>query len=212
MTNRLFTPSISPAVQAIAPQPLIQSIVQPVAQPLVQSIVQPVIQPITPPVEPQLVQSVIQPVSPPLTQSIVQPVTQPLVQSVVAPPVTPVVQPVVQTIVQPIPQPVVQVIPQPVVTLPQPTVPQLVPQPVTPGPRPLAPSPSYEKYIPPTPMTQAVANEIGPKVYQFYQYVPAQQNAIASIQQGPAFSTITTPIQNTNLSVGVPQFSTLTYI
>jgi hypothetical protein len=154
---------------------------------------------------------------PVVAQETVAVVPQPTVQQVVQPIVQPVVQPVIQSVVQPASTTTAPQLVQPIVQPIQLTasIPQIITQPVVPIQKPLTPSPKYESYIPPTPMPQSLANEIGPKVYQFYQYVPVQQTTPsvvnASIQQGPAFSTITTPVQNLSL-VGVPQYTTLSYV
>ena len=115
----------------------------------------------------------------PQLSTVVQPVVEPRV-SIVAP--TPAVQPVVTSTVQP-------VFSAPVVTPPltaSTTQSQLVPTPVliNPNAKPLTPSPSYEKFIPPTPSTLSTTTV--PKIYQFYQYAPAPQ--------GPAYATITAPV------------------
>ena len=117
----------------------------------------------------------------PQLSTVVQPVVEPRV-SIVAP--TPAVQPVVTSTVQP-------VFSAPVVTPPltaSTTQSQLVPTPVliNPNAKPLTPSPSYEKFIPPTPSTTTLSTTTVPKIYQFYQYAPAPQ--------GPAYATITAPI------------------
>lgn len=217
-SSRMFAPSIPPAVQslpaptpvsqvmtvpvipqqtlAVVPQPVIEPIVQQAVQPVMQSVVQPIA-----PVTQALVESVIQPTVQPITQSVIQTVPTPVVQPVMEQVIQPVVQPIVQPVVQPLIQPVIQPIVQPVI----------------PGPKPLTPSPKYDKYIPPTPMPSSLANDISPKVYQFYQYVPVQQNVAASmvntlIPQGPAYSTNSVPVQNIGLSVGAPQYRTLTFI
>ena len=168
---------------SIAIIPQTQTVAQP-AQTL------PVMQPVIPqaaqtpaPVVPQLVQSVIQPV-----QSVIQPI-----QSVIQP---------VQSVIQPI-------------AVTQPTVPLFISQPVPP--KPLTPSPKYEKFIPPTPISKSLANDIGQqKVYQFYQYVPVQQSVVPMVntlvQQGPAYSPITVPVQNVALSYIAPQYGTLSIV
>ena len=86
------------------------------------------------------------------------------------------------------------------------TTPQLVPTPVlvSPYPKPLTPSPTYDKYIPPTPSSSStISTTATPTIYQFYQYAPAAT--------GPAYSTISTPltgVQSAPLSV-LPQYGTL---
>ena len=154
---------------------------------------------------------------PVVAQETVAVVPQPTVQQVVQPIVQPVVQPVAQSVVQP---PSTITAPQLVQPIFQPiqltaSIPQIIAQPAVPIQKPLTPSPKYESYIPPTPMPQSLANEISPKVYRFYQYVPVQQTSPSilntSIQQPPAFSTITTPVQNLSL-VGAPQYATLSYV
>ena len=129
-------------------------------------------------------------------------VPQPVLQTVATPLVQPVIQPTVApALVQSLVQPVSVVQPLAVAIPPPP-------------PKPLTPSPQYDKFIPPTPMPQSLANDMPPKVYQFYQYVPVQANTPVnvSLQQAPAYSTVSTPIQTVAYTVGVPQYNTITYI
>lgn len=224
-STRMIVPSIPPAVQSLpAPTPVSQVMTIPVVpqqtvavvpQPLIEPIIQQAVQPV--------MQSFVQPIAP-VAQSIIQPTVQPITQSVIQPIVqtvpTPVMEQVIQPVVQPIAPPVVSQIVQPVVqpvAMPLPPMQQYIPQPVIPGPRPLTPSPNYDKFIPPTPMPSSLANDIPPKAYQFYQYVPVQQNVSTSmvntlIPQGAAYSTNSVPVQNIGLSVGAPQYRTLTFI
>lgn len=224
-STRMIVPSIPPAVQSLpAPTPVSQVMTIPVVpqqtvavvpQPLIEPIIQQAVQPV--------MQSFVQPIAP-VAQSIIQPTVQPITQSVIQPIVqtvpTPVMEQVIQPVVQPIAPPVVSQIVQPVVqpvAMPLPPMQQYIPQPVIPGPRPLTPSPNYDKFIPPTPMPSSLANDIPPKAYQFYQYVPVQQNVSTSmvntlIPQGAAYSTYSVPVQNIGLSVGAPQYRTLTFI
>ena len=148
----------------------------------------------------------------PQTETVGQPAqTLPIMQ-----PVTPqgaqTAPPVVPQLVQSIIQPVQSVI-QPIAVT-QPIVPLFISQPVPP--KPLTPSPKYEKFIPPTPVPQSMANDMPPKVYQFYQYVPVQQTGTpivnTSVQQSPAYSTITVPVQNVALSYVAPQYGTITLV
>ena len=135
----------------------------------------------------------------PLTTSTV-PVSlapQPVLSTVVQPRVslvatTPAVQPVVTSTVQPVATSTVQPVVAPPAVAPSLTTSTtqapLVPTPVLINPyaKPLTPSPSYERFIPPTPSTTTLSATNVPKIYQFYQYAPAPQ--------GPAFATITTPV------------------
>ena len=123
-------------------------------------------------------------------------------------------QPILQTVVKPVVQPVVQPVIQPIVTpmvMTPPAKPQILPQTVIPTPlqRNLSLSPDYGQFIPPTPIPQGLPYDAPPKIYQFYQQVP---NLSASVQAVPAFSTISTPTQSLNLSMGVPQYQTLSLI
>ena len=148
----------------------------------------------------------------PQTETVGQPAqTLPIMQPVtpqVAQTPAPVVPQLVQSIIQP-----VQSIIQPIAVT-QPIVPLFISQPVPP--KPLTPSPKYEKFIPPTPISKSMANDIGQKVYQFYQYVPVQQNVTPMVntlvQQGPAYSPITVPVQNVALSYIAPQYGTLSIV
>ena len=178
----LTTPVVSQPSLAVVPQTLVEPVVQPVAQPLVQSIVQPV----------------------------VQPIVTPAVQTVATPIVTPVVAPTVATSLV-----------APVVPTVAPPMTQLAPQPVlqTPGPQTLAPSPDYSRFIPPTPMTSTLANEMPPRIYQFYKLAPTPAPTTTpvaltnvALQQVPAFSTVSTPVVNTGLALGGPQFNTYTLV
>ena len=126
--------------------------------------------------------------------SVQTPQVAPLTASTV--PVTLAPQPLLSTVVQPAVQPVVTSTVQPVVSAPvvtpsltaSTTQSQLVPTPVliNPNAKPLTPSPSYEKFIPPTPSTTTLSTTTVPRIYQFYQYAPAPQ--------GPAYATITAPV------------------
>ena len=74
-------------------------------------------------------------------------------------------------------------------------------------PRPLAPSPSYERYIPPTPKTTSLLANETPRIYQFYHYAPASQVSSVPTTQMAAYSTISAPVagvQTPTLSV-LPQ-------
>ena len=74
-------------------------------------------------------------------------------------------------------------------------------------PRPLAPSPSYERYIPPTPKTTSLLANETPRIYQFYHYAPAPQVSSVPTTQMAAYSTISAPVagvQTPTLSV-LPQ-------
>ena len=228
-STRMIVPSIPPAVQSlpaptpvsqvmtipVVPQQTVAVVPQPLIEPIIQQAVQPVMQSFVQPIAP-VAQSIIQPTVQPMTQSVIQPI----VQTVPTPVVQPVMEQVIQPVVQPIAPPVVSQIVQPVVqpvAMPLPPMQQYIPQPVIPGPRPLTPSPNYDKFIPPTPMPSSLANDIPPKAYQFYQYVPVQQNVSTSmvntlIPQGAAYSTNSVPVQNIGLSVGAPQYRTLTFI
>lgn len=195
-----ITPTILPPAPTLTPQPVIQSAAQPLVQSLAQPIVAPPImaQPLTQSLAQPLVQPLAQPLAQPLTQPLVQPLTQPLVASPI------MAQPLVQPMAQPLIQPAIQ---------PQVT-PQLIPQPVlsSPFPRPLTPSPTYDKYIPPTPKSTSVIPDDGTaKIYQFYQYAPAQQTPLINplAAQAPMYSTISSPItsiQNPLLSMAAPQY------
>ena len=145
-----------------------------------------------------------------IPQTVVQPIMQPAIPQGVQ-----TAQPVVPQLVQSVIQPVQSVIPvmQPMVVT-QPIIQQFIPQP--PPPKPLTPSPKYEKFIPPTPISKSMANDIGQTVYQFYQYVPVQQNVTPMVntlvQQGPAYLPITVPVQNVALSYIAPQYGTLSIV
>ena len=194
-----ISPTILPPAPTLAvPQPVIQS----AAQPLVQSLAQPLV---APPIMAQpLTQSLAQPLVQPLAQSLAQPLTQPLV----APPI------MAQPLVQPMAQPLIQQAIQP------PATPQLIPQPVlsSPFPRPLTPSPTYDKFIPPTPKSTSIMPDDGTaKIYQFYQYAPAQQTPLINplAAQAPMYSAISSPmtsIQNPLLSMAAPQYRTMSLI
>ena len=142
----------------------------------------------------------------PMFQSLVQPVAQPLIQSIA----TPVVQPMIQPVVQPVVQPMVQPVASSMIMTPPP-MPQVMPQTTvipTPIQKTLTPSPDYSKFIPPTPVSQSVVNDMPPKIYQFYQQVPT-----SSIQAAPAYSTINAPAQSLVLSgVGMPQYRTFSWV
>ena len=149
----------------------------------------------------------------PQTQTVAQPVqTLPVMQPVISQAEqtpTAVVPQLVQSVIQP-----VQSVIQPIAVT-QPTVPLFISQPVPP--KPLTPSPKYEKFIPPTPISKSLANDIGQqKVYQFYQYVPVQQSVAPMVntlvQQSPAYSTMTVPVQNVALSYIAPQYGTLSIV
>ena len=121
------------------------------------------------------------------------------------PPIALAPQPIFQPVVQPVVQPIVQPMVQPVVTplvMPSQTMSQMLPQPVP-------TSPEYSRFIPPTPITHGLPQDAPPKIYQFYQQVP---NLSSSVQAVPAYSTISSPVQGSYLSVGVPQYQTLSLI
>mgnify|MGYP006873153137 CR=1 FL=1 len=146
----------------------------------------------------------------------------------------------VSQIVTPVPQvsqiAVSQVVPTVSVA---PPMPQLPPQPVPvppPMPKPLAPSPPYEAFVPPTPVTKSVSDNAPPQIYQFYKAVPAPAPApaplTASLVNVPlttsvnipvttsvnipvttSYSTYTAPVPvvpTTNLLLEVPQYQTTT--
>ena len=144
----------------------------------------------------------------PVIQSAAQPLVQSLAQPLVAPPI------MAQPLVQPMAQPLIQQAIQP------PATPQLIPQPVlsSPFPRPLTPSPTYDKFIPPTPKSTSIMPDDGTaKIYQFYQYAPAQQTPLINplAAQAPMYSAISSPmtsIQNPLLSMAAPQYRTMSLI
>ena len=140
-------------------------------------------------------QPILQPMAQPLVSSLVQPVAQPLVSSLV--------QPVAQPLVQPIPQPVVS----PMVIPPQPAPQVISPALVSSSMGSLAPSITYDKFIPPTPVPQSLANDMPQPIYQFYRQVPT-----TSVQAAPAYSTISAPVQNLSYSVGAPQYRTFSWM
>ena len=172
-----------------------------------------------------LLSSTVSPVvTSPLVTSTVQPLVTPAPVVTTTPVVTPApvvtTSPVVTSTVQPLvtPAPVVTSTVSPLVTSVAPTVPmvtpsvaplgtiassQLVPTPllVSPYPKPLTPSPSYEKFIPPTPSTTTLSATNTPTIYQFYHYAPATT--------GPAYSTITTPLTGVQNPLILPQYGTL---
>ena len=175
------------------------------------------------PINTQVSQIVVFPVVPqtsiaiiPQTQTVAQPAqTLPIMQPVI-PQGAQTAPPVVPQLVQSVIQPVQSVIPvmQPLL-LTQPIVQQFIPPP--PPPKPLTPSPKYDKFIPPTPIPKSLANDIGQQqVYQFYQYVPVQQSVAPMVntlvQQGPAYSPITVPVQNVARSYIAPQYGTLSIV
>ena len=185
-----LTPNIAPISTTILPQ--VSTLTVP--RPIVQSVVQPLVQPLTQPL---------------VTQTIMaQPLVQPLTQSLVPQPI--IAQPIVQPLAQPLIQPAIQ----------PPATPQLIPQPVLSSniPRPLTPSPTYDKFIPPTPKSTSINPNDGPtKIYQFYQYAPAQQTPLINslVPQAPMYSTISSPfssIQNPVLSMTTPQYRTMSLV
>ena len=205
-----ISPTILPPAPTLTPQPVIQSAAQPLVQSLAQPIVAPPImaQPLTQSLDQPLVQPLAQPLTQPLVQPLAQSLAQPLTQPLVAPPI------MAQPLVQPMAQPLIQQAIQP------PATPQLIPQPVlsSPFPRPLTPSPTYDKYIPPTPKSTSIIPDDGTaKIYQFYQYAPAQQTPLINplAAQAPMYSAISSPmtsIQNPLLSMAAPQYRTMSLI
>ena len=89
-----------------------------------------------------------------------------------APEVSQIVVPQVQQTVSMVPQvstlAVSQVVPTVSMSVP---MPQAVPVP-PPMPKPLSPSPPYEAFIPPTPVTKYISDNEPPKIIQFYKPVP----------------------------------------
>ena len=90
-----------------------------------------------------------------------------------------------------------------------PTVSMSVPmvQPVVvppPMPKPLTPSPPYEAFIPPTPVTKSVSDNAPPQIYQFYQAVPVPRPAPAPVT---TTSFVNVPVTT---SVNVPVTTTMT--
>ena len=68
-------------------------------------------------------------------------------------------------------------------------------------------------------MTSTLANEMPPRIYQIYKLAPTPAPATApvaltsvALQQAPAFSTVSTPVVNTSLALGAPQFTTYTLV
>jgi hypothetical protein len=88
--------------------------------------------------------------------------------------------------------------------------PQLVPVP-PPIPKPLTPSPPYEAFIPRTPLTRSVSDNISPQIYQFYKPVPVPPPATTtSFVNVPVATTVNVPVTT---SVNIPvttSYSTLT--
>ena len=100
----------------------------------------------------------------------------------------------------------------------------------------LTPSPPYESFIPPTPITKYVSDNATPRIYQFYKPVPipppAPLTTTTSLVNVPvttsvnvpvttsvnipvttSYSTLTAPVPvvpRTNLLLGVPQYQTTT--
>ena len=92
-------------------------------------------------------------------------------------------------------------------------VPQLVPVP-PPIPKPLTPSPPYESFIPPTPITKYVSDNATPRIYQFYKPVPvpppAPLTTTTSLVNVPVTTSVNVPVTT---SVNIPvttSYSTLT--
>ena len=122
------------------------------------------------------------PTPPVPTTQVSQMVPMPITQSSQVLPAGPASQ-IMQPLVLPVYQPVF--ISQP-----------LQQQPIMPPapPRPLTPSPTYDKFIPPTPTPGCLHQDAPGKIYRFYQQIPV-------------YEIMTTPTQ----VVDAPQFSTLTY-
>ena len=190
--SNIQTPPMAQSVATLTPT-VPQLVVQaPPTQPIVQTIQQPIVQEV-----PKTI-TVPQPIIPVIPQPVVQTVPQPVVQTVPQPVVQTVPQPIVQTIPQPVvqtvPQPIVQAVPQPVLPMTTPQNISMVPQTVVanPIPKQYTPSPSYEKFIPPTPKTPfSLSNSL--------------------LQQNPAYSIMSTPNQGIKSSslIVQPQYDTL---
>ena len=81
-----------------------------------------------------------------------------------------------------------------------PTMSQLPPQPfqVPPQlPKPLTPSPPYEAFVPPTPITKSVSDNAPPRIYQFYQAIPVSPvptTTATSFANVPMTSSINAPV------------------
>ena len=81
-----------------------------------------------------------------------------------------------------------------------PTMSQLPPQPFQVPlqlPKPLTPSPPYEAFVPPTPITKSVSDNAPPRIYQFYQAVPVPPvptTTATSFANVPMTSSINAPV------------------
>lgn len=94
-------------------------------------------------------------------------------------------------------------------------VPVPVPQPVAlppPMPKPLTPSPPYEAFVPPTPVTKSsITASMPPQIYQFYQAVPVPPPAPAPVTTTsyvnvPVTTSVNVPVTT---SVNVPVSSSM---
>ena len=195
-TSKMFKPIILPQslVMPLPTSRLSSGVQVPMIQqaPALSYIQQPMPQTIIPTPQPTA-QSYVPTVSQIMAQTAVQPIAQPTIQTTVQPVVQPTIQPVVQPVIQPMIQPIVQ---------------QQMVQSQLYG-KPLTPSPSYEKYIPPTPITSTpLGSNIIPNMFQSYQYAPiiTPQTGVSS----PAFTTLSSPIQN--VAVGTPKYGMYSYV
>ena len=155
--------------------------------------------------------SQVLPVAPQLSQVMTVPVAATAPQVVADS--QPVIQPIIQQVIE---QPIIQPIYVPQGSIPQ--IPQMSQTPTPPPtivppppPKPLMPSPTYDKFIPPSPLPTSLPRNAPPKIYQFYKQVPTPQATpiTGSFIQGPAYQTVSMPAQSV---VGMPQYTTFSYI
>ena len=114
-----------------------------------------------------------------------------------APEVSQIVVPQVQQTVSMVPQvstlAVSQVVPTVSMSVP---MPQAVPV-LTPMPKPLSPSPPYEAFIPPTPVTKYISDNEPPKIIQIYKPVPVPAPApvtTTSFVKLPVTTSVNVPV------------------